>query len=410
MKHSTLLIQLNRLTLFISIFAISRIALLALFIFVTHGREISNDVASHFDMIRDPLCILQFTCPQYDQYPPLLPIFETIFGTPANLILPKMATVRLVMMVYETIAAWAFFQIATIAIRDSTWRSIILAQFIIMPMMFMTSTIMGANTMIGGAFILLGAKLAVQSSNRLAIFVLSIGAVAGKQFLVLPLAVSVLFPSRSSLVARLLAASAPILVIFGGLTLWRILHAETIPLIGFKPDPYFGTNFWVALRTIYDIDISKYGTFSGLLALGLAFIPIGLGYFKAHGTVRNDAILLSMAASLILFFSFFYHVNPDYFVLCLPLLMLVSRSRFDLIVVWLVGVTPWIGKFFQLLVFQNNVGNKVVGGKALILNALSPKLMDYAETILITNQFLFSALTIFVGTLLCVRIAKLKSA
>ena len=408
MPKSKFFLPLNHISIFLLTFALSRIALLAILIGVTHGREISNDIGMHIYMIQNPLCILQFSCPQYDQYPPLLPIFETLIGMPASLILPPMAIVRSVMMSYEAIAGVAFFQIATLTIRDANWRALILAQFILMPMMFMTSTIMGANSMIGGALILIGAYYAIQSQARLSAFILGLGTVAGKQFLVLPLAVAALFPNRGTVVSRLIAASIPIVLIFGGLTVWRILHAQAVPLIGFKPDPYFGTNFWVALRTLYGIDISNYGTISGVIALSTALIPIVLGYRKTIGPSRRDAVLMSMAASLILFFSFFYHVNPDYFVMCVPLLILVSRTTVDVILVWLVGVTPWIGKFFQLLVFKNNVGNEAVGGKALILNALSPKFMDYATDILITNQLLFSALTILVGALLCARIAKLK--
>lgn len=191
---------------------ISRLLVLTGLMVATGGREISNDVAAHMDMVRHPLIVLFGG--DYGQYPPLLPLFETVFAFPAQLFFSDMVALRLCMIAYEVILSVLFYLCMVRLNFSEERRAQSCLAFLIFPTGWIVSAVMSQDEVIA-ATLLMGAILLLSEGRRCASLALcSFGIGAGKIFLAIPLMVLCLATDAYANWQRAMAAFAPVAGIY----------------------------------------------------------------------------------------------------------------------------------------------------------------------------------------------------
>ena len=384
--------------------AASRLILLALLFFVSGGQELSNDTRMHIAFIGSPLAVMSYQYPGYEQYPPFLPMLEAAIGYPLHFIFPNFITVRLVMIVFDVIAGGLFFLLLEKLGLEGLRKGLCLAGYLILPMGWITSVVMAQDDFIGAAAVLAPIILLLSGQLAVAFFLCGMGVLTAKLFLMLELATLLAFVPRKRLFSCAAAAFVPIALVYGALTIHRIVHGFPLPLLGFHPNPYFGTNFWMLLHAYGGVNLAKYGAYSGALALAAAMIPAYIILRKGIPLTDRMSVPLGVCASIMLFFSFFYHVNPQYFMLIFPLVIATARNVEDALYCLLLSVIPWVGKLFQLATFR--VGVEENAGKVVVLDAYARFIHFSPERWLAGAQVAFSLLTIFLSVRWCVRLAR----
>jgi hypothetical protein len=387
---------------FATVVLLSRLLLLSILSAITHGHELSNDVQMHMSLIRHPSAVLLYTIPGYEQHPPFLPFVETWLGYPLQLVLSDFFTLRLVMIGYEVGLACLFFNLLQRLEIRGMRRNLCLVAFILLPSGWMTSTIMGQDDSIAACAFILPILLYACRRRGAALFLSGIGVIAAKLFIALDIVVLLATCTRRTITRSVLLALGPIVLVYGAMSVHRLLHGYPLPLLGFRPNPYYGTNFWTVLQRTYGWDLHKLGILSGLLALAASTLPAPI-LLKAPPDHRSSyCVVLAAAASGLLFFSLFYHVEPEYFLIVVPLLIATSENWRDWLGTSLIAVVPWTAKFFQNAVYMANAN--INSGKFLALRVFRTLFHSAPVPWLTADQLLFSGISICVAILWCLKL------
>ena len=359
-------------------------------------------------LIRHPLGIVSYAFPGYEQLPPLQPLLEAVIGWPLQwCIVPNFFTLRLVMISYEAAAAAGFYWLVSDLIMSPPKRVLCLAGFLALPTGWMTSVVMAQDDPIGATFVLVALLLAIRGRLIGALLLCGTGVLAGKLFLGLEVIALLAFCRKSTFILGSLAAFGPILGGYGLLTIHRLANGFPLPLVGFRPDPYFGTNFWMLLAKYYHVDLGRMGPLSGVIALVASVVPVLIVRHRPLASNTRVAMVNTTLGTLILFFSFFYHVNPEYFMLVGPLMLLCAIDRVDVAACILVATLPWAGKLFQNATYLR--GLDVSGGKLLAYRFCKSLFGNSPAMWLAATQAAFSLLTILVGARCCFRLLQFSA-
>lgn len=101
------------------------------------------------------------------------------------------------------------------------------------------------------------------------------------------------------------------------------------------------------------------------------------------------------ASSLLLFFAVFYHVEPEYLVMVVPLAILVVPAPHRSITILMLSAFPWVTKFLQGVQFKATLGRSQ--GKELFIKlyhmifAGNPEAALPASQVVMTLVLLFAA-------------------
>lgn len=382
----------------ILVFCSRLLILLCIFALVRH-HEFSNDVKMHMAMVRQPLGVLMDTTPQYQQHPPLLPLMEALPGYPLQSVLPDFLTLRLVMTAWETLLAVLFVRLLDVLGISGLRRFWCLVGFLLLPSEWLTSAVMAQDDPIAACGILLPLLFWIKGRRTLAALFSGIGFVAAKIFVMLELLCIIILSPRSARLRNAAWGFIPVLLIYIPMAVSQHIHGRPLPLVGFKPNPYYGTNFWMLLKRYAGLDLAQYGLLSGCIALVAAMLPPVLLLRRNARTDDAYNIIACVAASLMFFFLLFYHVEQEYIMLLIPPLLLTSVNRGDAVCTATISIVPWFGKFFQNAAFMDNA--RVNTGKLVILHMFEKTFHSSPEIWLSADQALFSLLALYVAWRWC---------
>jgi len=324
---------------------VSRGILLALLGRMVHGREFTSDVEMHMEMVRQPLYQFLGQLPQHAQHPPLLGLMEAIFAWPLGQVMSDFYAIRIAFLLYEGLMA--LFLVATLfhLELEPRIRRWVLAGIVVLPMGWMTTVVMAQDEIVGAFFMALVLWLISSGRARAALVTAGFSVVAAKIFLVVPLLALVALLRAGRLPSRVLAAFTPIVVVY----LWvygaSVARGGAMGLAGFVPQAYFGCNLWVLLIDAFHISSAVARRVSAALALTGSMAPLVVLFLRRE-TPSPRSFACLMASMLLWVLVLFYHINPEYYVLCLPPLLIAVRSRWE--AAWLVALctAPWAVNFF----------------------------------------------------------------
>ena len=403
---------------FMGLVLLSRLLLLAALWTATHGHEISSDVSMHMGMVREPLSVLLYTHPDYEQNPPFLPFLETVIGYPLHFGLPDFLTLRLVMISYETMLAGLFYQLLR-QLRVGQWqRGLCLTAFIVLPMGWMTSVVMAQDEVIAAVAFAVPMLVFISGRRNAALLLCGVGVIAGKLFIGVELLVFIALCGRRRLPQNLLLGFAPIVLAYGAMTVHRLVHGLPLPLLGFRPDPIYGANFWELVRKYAGVNLSAVGPLSGILALSASLIPVVVVYSNRTRprSGEPDAMTIAIAANtaLLIFLTLFYHVNAEYFIMIMPVLLATAGGLTDAICCILISAIPWAGKFFENATFMATrpafmaAHADLNSGKALVFQRYMTVFHSQPGYWLAGCQLALSILTVLICIRQCLRLATVR--
>ena len=393
-----------KLSSFLLMLGLSRMLILLAVSAGTHRHEFCNDVAMHMGMLRSPLAVILYKFPQWEQNPVLLPVVEAIFGYPLQLFLSDFVTLRIVMIIWEVLAGWLFFQLVDVLNLEGKRRALCLIAFLVLPTGWITSAVMAQDDPIATCGFLLPLLLFLRGKIKWALVASGIGFVAAKIFVALELLDFIGISKRRDRLVNAAIGISPIMLIYGAVAIHRRLHGYPPPLLGFRPNPHYGTNFWIILRRYAGLNLHYAGVYSGFLALAASLIPVIL-MLRLHETARMPLKVVAVTgSSLLIFFSLFYHIEPEYFMIVMPALILTADNRGDTICVGLIAAFAWLGKFFQNAAFVDHAD--VNSGKLVYLHLFKEIFHSSPGVWLTADQIIFSILTIYVSWRWCLKIRR----
>ncbi len=331
--------------IFLAGFLLVRLAVLVTVALLVQGREFTDDVPMHLRMARHPLAGLQGLAGQDSQHPPLLGLAEAIFVRPLLLLMPDYYAVRLAYLAYELLTAlffwWALARVVP-TVRARLWPA---AAFVVNPMGWLSTVVMAQDEIIAAFMLIMVVWLHLSNRPRAALAVCGLGVVAAKIFLLAPLLVLVLAPGRERLLERLLWGAAPAAGVTACAFLGTLARGEEAPLLGFSPGNAFGVNMWVPLARWLELDGDRARRWSSIAAAA-AVLALVLAVRARRESPDARRMVGLIAAALLWVFVLFYHVNPEYYVMIVPLLLLLLPGP-----AWASGITlimalPWCVNLF----------------------------------------------------------------
>lgn len=332
----------------LGLLALTRAAVLLLLYHATGGREFTDDVGViYLPMLDAPLAILAGEASAFAHFPPLLPLFLA----PAQLLrpfLPDFVALRALFAGYELLAWPLVWLVLCRTVRGTAPRRLLGLAYIASPMTWITSVVMCQDEVVSLVFAA-GIVAALATERRWPALVLcSLAVCAAKVFFLVPLAALILAPSGSArlrgLAARAALALGPIGLVYGLASLARWTGERGVAIAGFDPPIMFCIGLWTALSQLEPLPTRV----MELASAALASVGIGgvLWLARVHRVSLSGADLARLAGALLLcLFATFYHVNPEYYVLAVPPVLLLFRPVWSAFVLLVGFALPWAVNF-----------------------------------------------------------------
>jgi hypothetical protein len=344
---------------------ISRLFLLILLGSFVEGREFTDDVDMLQDIARHPFMLL-IGHSKYAQHPPLLGLTEAVFFTPVDAFANNFNNYRFTLIVFELIGGAVFWFALSLHPETVTPRMRLLlgSAYVLLPSQWMSSVVMAQDEIIAFVFIL--AILACIAARRYsaALFVASLGAAAGKIFLILVLfALLALLPSPK-LGRRLFIGAAPLTIAYAVQFLGAFTAVDQVPLAAFHPAAPFSISIWTWLTPLLGLSVAHTLRISGTLGLTASVLLTLVTIYRwetdtAPSQRMTENIAALFYAVLAWFFAFFYHVNPEYLAL-LSACALLMRPGFAFLL-----VHAGLCTMAWLVNFAYGIDRAVTSGRAL---------------------------------------------
>ena len=325
----------------------ARIACLIAFHQFTAGAEPTDDVLHHYSMMRNPLQILLATSVENEQFPPLLPLVESVFALPFMMFFEPTIAARLAYITMESVAFAMVWPLLG-AVWPTHVRRWLCGAWIVAPLAWMTSVVMAQEEMVSAIAFSSICLLVLRRRLLAAILICSLGVVAAKIFFLVPLLALVAGPRCASfrtLFVRVLVAATPVAVVYAITTYFRLQAGQGLPLAGFSPPAVLSVTFWseVDLWALAPVQTIKYASLSASLLVGIMPLLIA----KLRGGAEGLRLIRTATAMVLWVFLMFYCTSPEYYMLVLPGLYLILRPSLSIAVVTCMLTLGWAINFFH---------------------------------------------------------------
>ncbi len=340
--------------LWLAIIALSRGVLIAVLYKLTGGKQFTDDMF-HYAFLGDPWGIFTGQGDMPQSFPPLVPVVIYLIGKPLSLFLGEFAVLRVTYTIFELLAWVVMIDV----LRKLHWNKRLLhfagLIWMIAPILWLSDAVKMQEESISLLFMTLILWAVVQSKLRTAIVFASLGVVAAKIFFLIPLLALVVYPpvlSFRQYVIRGGVAAIPLVIVYGAVQIMTSAGSSVDSLSEFVPPIQQVTTFWALLAKLgllgetlpESAAIAK--RYSAILALIAGLVPFAWMYLR-RCRFDNWYVLAALMGSMIMaVYSVFYHINPPYFVIIVPILLVVFRpivSTLWIVVglsfVWAINVT-----------------------------------------------------------------------
>lgn len=345
----------------------SRIALLIAFGWATAAREFTYDANLAFEFAAAPFAQL-LNDPSTTPYPPLLPMLTALVLAPFRMVVPAFYASRAVFILFEVVAAAVTWHALAALRRTSRERWTAMAIWIAAPIGWIATAVMSQDESIAAVASAIIALLIARERNDLALVACGFAVVAAKVFFLCPLAALVIAVRQPSLPRRLALAAAPPVAVYAVPLAAGGLAPGQLPFSGFVL-AIFGVNLWAMAASWVAVPALLAHRLSAPLALAATLLVAE----AARRAIRNDAggeedarsrarapgrgqpqgqarlaarLVAVAAASLVCTFLLFYHVNPEYYLIALPLVLVLFKGWTSVAAAAALSL-PWLQNFFS---------------------------------------------------------------
>lgn len=386
----------------------SRIVLLAALGWATGAREFTHDANLAFEFAAAPFAQL-LNDPSATPYPPLLPMLTALALAPFRLVLPAFHASRAVFILFEIVAAAVTWHALAAAGRTLRERWTAMAIWIAAPAGWVSTAVMSQDESIATAAAAIVALLVVRKRHDLALAACGFAVVSAKVFFLCPLAALVIAARRPSLQRRLVFAGAPLAAVYAiplvrgalaggelpfsgfvlaifGVNLWAmaaswmavpvlVAHRLSAPLAlaatllvaeaarrAIRRGEAGGEEVLARVQAAAHGQAARQVRMAGQVRVAGQVPAEGQGQGQVerqgHGSApareqgpaqeqarQSERLTALVAASLVLTFLLFYHVNPEYYLIALPLILVLFRGWPAVAAAGALSL-PWLQNFF----------------------------------------------------------------
>ncbi|MGQ0617945.1 MAG: hypothetical protein ACT4PW_13305 [Acidimicrobiia bacterium] len=325
----------------------SRLMLLAAVVAFTNSEEFTEDAPMLAGLALHPFDVLAGHTATYGQHPPFLGLLVAVVFVPVRALTSDFVALRLSFIVWEAVAAGLAVAAVDAVFDDPGRRRWARLGLLVLPMGWVTSTVMAQDEVIAAAFVAAALWLVAIERPRAALVVAGAGVLAGKIFLLVVVAVLVTGLRCATARRRAALALAPVVVLYGGCVAAAAARDQPLPLVSFDPDPFFGVNAWVEALARDLVSLSTARASSELLVAAVIGWLVWAARRRSRSPEPAAAQLAAvMAAGLTWSWLLFFHVNPEYYVLLMVPALAVASGRRQRTVVVALATVPWAVNLF----------------------------------------------------------------
>lgn len=335
----------------------SRLVLLAAVVAFTNSEEFTEDAPMLAGLALHPFDVLAGHTATYGQHPPLLGLLVAVVFVPIRALTSDFVALRLSFIVWEAVAAGLAVAAVDAVVDDPGRRRWARLGLLVLPMGWVTSTVMAQDEVIAAAFVAAALWLVAIGRPRAALVVAGAGVLGGKIFLLVVVAVLVTSLPWATARRRAALALAPAVVLYGWCVAAAAARGEPLPLVSFDPDPFFGVNAWVEALARDLVSLSTARALSELLVAAVIGWLVWAALRRSPAPGLSPARLAAvMAAGLTWSWLLFFHVNPEYYVLLMVPALAVASGRRQWAVVAALATVPWVVNLFYAADYRVDQG------------------------------------------------------
>jgi hypothetical protein len=368
---------LNACLKWLVILAVVRVGMVLTLAALTHHQQFTDDWRFMLSFYEYPMQILlgeHRGGPAF--WPPFYPLASALFGRPLSGVLSPFYSVRLVSVIIELLAWPLIWAIITRLIENPRMRSSVALGYICMPIAWVAIAIYGQDESLAMLVLAGVVLLALDRRYRLSALLCGIGAITAKIYFLVPLlAIVIAVPvvRWREYVHRALLGGLPIILGYGWVAYVQLSTATAqvpngttgVALLDFKSSSTHGVSLWAIILKYTDLSVDTARLISFVCALSLPLLLLAVVKLK-HVRLEQRGIVQLITVMLLIVFLWFYHCDPEYYIMVAPLLW-VSLSQTAAFWLGFIGLcAPWAANLgFGVARAEMQGGT---GGKALFVN------------------------------------------
>jgi len=384
-----------------------RIGMMLAMGWLTGGRHFTDDWEQQLGFLDDPFQILLVHEGKgAPYYPPLQPLLTWLLATPFSGWLPTFYTIRCFSIVGE-LAAWPLlWALIAHAVAAPRMQRLLALTYVLMPIGWVTTSVFAQEETLSLLFLSAVLLLAWTGRLRGAILLAGIAAVSAKIYFLIPLLALVMAPPlrpARKLAGRIALAAAPIVVVYGIVTVRLWITGKSSALMQFTPHGVHSTSIWVLIRAWLGLSLETTKSVSMMTGLLAGLLPLAVAKLR---NVRCEGItLVRIVTAMMLFvYMWFYHCDPEYYLIVAPFALL-SLPPAGAIAAVVGGFSlPFAINLFYAVERARHV--QVVAGKTVFVN-LYDRFIPFDPALLHTLSVLaLCAVSLWMTIWLTLRIAR----
>jgi hypothetical protein len=296
--------------------------------------------------------------------------------------------------------AWPFLWwiiATTVSGRD---RHLVAIAYILAPVCWVCSAIMAQDEVVSLVVFAAVVVALLKNRTRLAILLCGIGVVAAKVYFLVPL-VGLLGVATGRTwkewFTDALVGFAPIVAVYGFQALWAGQAGVASEAFSDFVIPYQMTvNIWVLIHRLDVIGDEQARRFSGVLAFALSMLPLLAIRMRGQRPTPKEQVRAMVAMLLWVYLSFF-HINPEYFLIVVPGIIVVFRPIVACLAMIVGFSLPWAVNFFYAVGLGMELGDAARAPFVRVYQAMfsiDPSVLQGLSAILFELVLLFLAIVL----------------
>jgi hypothetical protein len=315
---------------------------------LTHGSEFTSDI--HFQEVyaADPFQLILGRPTTWAVFPPLFPLLLSAVYSPLSLVLPTFYAMRATMCCFELLA-WPLVWWIIATNIQGTMRHLVALAVVFAPICWVSSSVMCQDEAISMGFFAAIIIALLRHRLGLAMFLCGVAVVVAKIYFLVPLVGLIgLAADRSwgTWLRQGLLGIAPIIAVYGLQALLTSRQDQGVKAFAdFAPPAAISISVWVIIDQLVTLSAQHAKSVSGILALASSMLPLWLFRKRSFAAKPIDQARV-LVAMMLWVFGVFYLINPEYYLLVVPGIILVLRPIATIWTIFVLFSFPWAVNFF----------------------------------------------------------------
>ena len=327
---------------------------------LTHGSEFTSDIQFQQIYAADPFQLILGRSTTWAVFPPLFPLLLSAVHSPISSVLPPFYAMRATMCCFELLA-WPLVWWIIATNIQGTMRHLVALAVIFAPICWVTSSVMCQDETISMGFFAAIIIALLRHRLGLAMFLCGVAVVVAKIYFLVPLVGLIgLAADRSwgTWLRQGFVGVTPIIAVYGLQALLTSRQDQGVKAFAdFAPPTAISISAWVIIDQLVTLSAQHAKSVSGILALASSMLPLWL--FRKRSFVAKPIDQARVLVAMMLWvFGVFYMINPEYYLLVVPGIILVLRPIATIWTICVLFSFPWAVNFFYGVAYGIALGDE----------------------------------------------------